>query len=727
MRAMLLARFLAWALLSFSSLTFAAEPLLLEEARLAPSDGSPQGFFGNSVAIDGDVAVVGATDGAGMPEQGRPGAAYVFERQSNGTWQQVAKLLPLYEEPEGPGSSNFGTSVAIEGDVIVVGCYFSPQTTVFERRNGVWTRAAVLEDTGGADVDIQDGTIITSFVHGAHLYRRGPAGWAKVQTLRNGVPMQDVDYVGPGVAISSTAAIHGSYGNDYEIDPLVPGTAYIYPLGPDHTWNGGPVTALTDPEGASPADGFSSHVDIFGSTAIIYASPVPYIYERNTNGAWLPTQALDGAALIDRNTILAVPRSGGILVYRRSSATTWSHRASLASSTGESLGSLALKGNRVIAGGAYNRPGAYVFTLPDQLPPNPPMVHEDFEDGVANGWIAQPNSTFTVASVGGSRVYRQTNTTSSATSIYASADWDRQSIQADVTPRAYATGAGDRWFGLMVRYTDANNYYYITVRNSNTIDLKRMQNGTFTTLGSAPLQVALNRNHALRLEAHGTLLRVFAEGRLVLSAFDTALTRGRPGIAMYRTQGDYDNVILNPDPSRVLKDERFNTPTIQMDWDYADYNYQWVKLPDQNVFTQPTTGGGAYSIAGPLTGYRDQIIRARMRATQFNGADRWFGLIGRYVDAQNYYYVTLRSSNQISLRKLTNGVVTTLDTATTPVTVNTWYDLRLDIVGTKLRVYLNGMLLLEATDTGTPHASGRYGVGAYKTAAQADDFLATQP
>jgi pectate lyase len=167
-----------------------------------------------------------------------------------------------------------------------------------------------------------------------------------------------------------------------------------------------------------------------------------------------------------------------------------------------------------------------------------------------------------------------------------------------------------------------------------------------------------------------------------------------------------------------------------MDWDYADYGYKWVKLPDRNVFTQPTTGGGAYAVAGPYDS-RDQIIRARMRATQFNGADRWFGLIGRYVDAQNYYYVTLRSSNQISLKKLTNGAISTLDTATisstTPVTVNTWYDLRLDIVGTTLRVYMNGRLVLEATDNSSPHVAGRAGVGAYKTAAEADDFLLTQP
>lgn len=731
MRAMLLARFLACSSLFFSTLTFAAEPLLIEEARLVPTDPSAPGF-GSSVAIDGNVAVVGAAPGGGMPEHGRPGAAYVFERQSNGTWLQVAKLLPLYEEPEGPGSSNFGTSVAIEGDVLVVGCYFSPQTTVFERRNGVWTRAAVLADTGGAVLDIEDGTIITSFTGGAHLYRRGAAGWTRVQELRNGLPMPDADYVGPSVAISSIAAFHGSYGGDGDIDPAVPSTAYIYPLGPDHLWAGAPPTVIPDPSGTPVASSFTAGMRASGSRAIIYGYPLPYIFERNAQGAWNISQTLDGAGDIDGDTILATPISGGIRIYRHTS-TGWVHKASLTTSIREGVASLALKGNQVIAGGNYtapqpNSPVAYVFKIPDQLAPNPPMVHDDLEDGAANGWVAQPNSTFSVANVASSRVYRQTNITSGAASIYQAADWDRQSIQADVTPRSYAAPPGDRWFGLMVRYIDANNYYYITVRNSNTIQLKRIVNGVVTTLGSASLTVALNRNYALRLEAHGERLRAFVDGRLVLSGFDNALTRGRPGLAMYRTRADYDNVILNPDPSIVLRDERFNTPTIQWDWDWVNYSYQWVKLPNSTVFTQPSTGGGAYMVSGNASG-TNQIIRARLRATQFNGADRWIGLIGRYVDAQNYYYLTLRNSNQISLKKLTNGVVTTLDTAAlpAPMTVNTWYNLRMDIVGTKLRAFMNGLLMLEATDSTSPHLEGRAGVGAYKAAAEADDFLVIQP
>lgn len=715
MRLPSLAKLIVPSLLLCSSIVPAAEPIYLEDARLVPLD-TPPDFFGRWVDIDGNVAIVSATRGSAKVEQSAPGAVYVFERQSNGTWPQVAKLLPEVED----GESNFGTTTAVDGNTIVVGSHYSNETAVFERLNGAWTRTARLADTDGFHVDIHSGSILSSIIEGADLYRRGPSGWAKVQTLINGYPLPDADYPGPHMSISATAAIHGSYGVEDTAPGTPSGTAYIYPLGPNHTWQGAPVVALTRPNGGPGADGFANLTMISDSTALT-AGVGNYVFERNAQGGWNFVQSIPGAYAVDGNTILAVDGDALLRVYRRSSSGVWEPKATLASSTGEFVdGFPSVRGNRVIT-------GPFVYTLPASFDTNPPRVQEDLEDGAANGWVAQPNSTFSVVSAGGTRVYRQTNTASGASAIYQGANWNRgrQSIQADVTPRAYATPAGDRWFGLMVRYTDANNYYYITVRNSNTIQLRRMRNGVFTTLASVPLQVALNRTYPLRLEAHGQRLRVFVEGRQVISTLDSALTQGRPGFAMFRTQADFDNVILNADPSRIYKDEHFNTPTIQMDWDYANPSLQWVKLPDQQVFTQPSTAGGAHMVAGAPRG--DQSTRARMRATQFSGADRWFGLIGRYVDAENYYYVTLRNSNNISLRKLTNNVITVLDTATMPVAVNRWYSLRLDIVGNTLHAYVDGRLVLEATDTTAPHTTGRAGLGSFRTAAEADDFLEIAP
>jgi hypothetical protein len=72
-----------------------------------------------------------------------------------------------------------------------------------------------------------------------------------------------------------------------------------------------------------------------------------------------------------------------------------------------------------------------------------------------------------------------------------------------------------------------------------------------------------------------------------------------------------------------------------------------------------------------------QVIEARARATQFAAGDRWFGLVSRLQDDNNFYFLTVRSSNSVSLRRFMNGRVAVLDSAEFPVSVGTWYTLRL--------------------------------------------------
>jgi hypothetical protein len=114
-------------------------------------------------------------------------------------------------------------------------------------------------------------------------------------------------------------------------------------------------------------------------------------------------------------------------------------------------------------------------------------------------------------------------------------------VQARVTPRAFST-AGDPWFGLMARYTDASNYLYLAVRKSNTLQLRKLVNGSIVALGSAPFTVAANTAYTLRLEAVGTALRAYVNGRLVLEATDPHRSNGRVGLVGYRTAADYDDI-----------------------------------------------------------------------------------------------------------------------------------------------------------------------------------------
>jgi len=72
---------------------------------------------------------------------------------------------------------------------------------------------------------------------------------------------------------------------------------------------------------------------------------------------------------------------------------------------------------------------------------------------------------------------------------------------------------------------------------------------------------------------------------------------------------------------------------------------------------------------------------------QFAGNDRWFGLVARRVDARDYYYVTLRASGTISLRRLRDGVVTELARSfVLPFTPGRNYRVRLEAVGDQLAV-----------------------------------------
>ena len=85
-----------------------------QEAKLLPSDGATFDSFGYSVSLSGDYAVVGAIwDG----DNGTfSGSAYVFKRTGT-SWTQEAKLLPS----DGAAFDFFGNSVSISGDYAVVG------------------------------------------------------------------------------------------------------------------------------------------------------------------------------------------------------------------------------------------------------------------------------------------------------------------------------------------------------------------------------------------------------------------------------------------------------------------------------------------------------------------------------------------------------------------------------------------------------------------------------
>lgn len=149
----------------------------LERATLVGSDSGHQHRFGHDLALAGGLLAVGAP----WADQGR-GAAYLFEPDADGVWQEVARL-----GVEATGSNDaFGSSVAITGPAVAVGASGSDEpgaadagsVSVFQREGQAWHFTDRLS-AAGAQADEGFGSALavrhSTLVVGAPLAREGGA------------------------------------------------------------------------------------------------------------------------------------------------------------------------------------------------------------------------------------------------------------------------------------------------------------------------------------------------------------------------------------------------------------------------------------------------------------------------------------------------------------------------------------------------------------------------
>ena len=134
-----------------------------QQQKLTASDHPTSGNeFGTSVAISGDTVLVGASSGdAAFPFAG---SAYVFVRNGS-TWSEQQKLIAA----DFAAYDSFGYSVAISGDTAVVGADQdddnggdSGSAYVFVRSGSSWSQQQKLTASDGAQVDWFGGSVAIS-------------------------------------------------------------------------------------------------------------------------------------------------------------------------------------------------------------------------------------------------------------------------------------------------------------------------------------------------------------------------------------------------------------------------------------------------------------------------------------------------------------------------------------------------------------------------------------
>ena len=371
-------------------------PLAALEAYLKASNTGAGDWFGFSVAVSGDTAVIGAVNEASNATgvNGNQadnsvygaGAAYVFTR-SGGTWTQQA-----YLKASNPGGADwFGYSVAVSGDTVVIGAPYEASNAtgvngnqadnsvgnagaayVFTRSGSTWTQQAYLKasNTGaydyfGSSVAVSGDTVVIGAPYessnatgvggdqadnsaagsgAAYVFTRSGSTWTQQVYLKASNTGAD-DRFGSSVAASGGTVVIGAYledsnaagvnGNQADNSATDAGAAYVFTLSAG-VWT---QQAYLKASNAEALDNFGDSMAVSGDTVVVGASGE----DSNATG-------VNGN---QANNSLG--SSGAAYVFVRSGS-TWTQQAYLKASNsgdGDRFGSSVAMSGDIVVIGAY--------------------------------------------------------------------------------------------------------------------------------------------------------------------------------------------------------------------------------------------------------------------------------------------------------------------------------------------------------------------------------------
>lgn len=309
------------------SLTAAATVALIQstsaggQCAIAPSEklvalgGEPGDRFGHSVALDGDVLVVGAYRDDDMCAPGtscNSGSVHVY-RRANNQWLHEAEL----HADDLASGDNFGRAVALSGNTLLVGSPLdddhgsgSGSAYVFTFSGGAWTQQAKLTasdaasgDTFGGALAIEGDTAVVGSVRNDHaggsnagaayVYTRTGGTWSQTAKLTAADAEANANF-GNAVDLSLDTIIVGAENDD---DPVVgrnAGAAYMFTLlGGSWTQTAKVTASLTEMDAR-----FGWAVKVLGETAVITALEeddhgAVYVFLRGAANSWNLHQRLE--------------------------------------------------------------------------------------------------------------------------------------------------------------------------------------------------------------------------------------------------------------------------------------------------------------------------------------------------------------------------------------------------------------------------------------------------
>jgi FG-GAP repeat/PKD domain/Chaperone of endosialidase len=197
-----------------------------QQQKLTASDAAPGYNFGFSVSVSGDTVVVGSISVNNSSGQ-HAGAAYVFTRTA-GVWTQQQRIQPV----DAQLNDGFGYSVSVSGDTVVIssaadddGADAAGSAYVFTRSGGVWTQQQKLVASDpstanfGHSMSMNGDTIVigawakNNGTGAAYVFVKMGATWIQQQKLTAADPVSGNSF-GWSVSVSDDTTAIGAIASD---------------------------------------------------------------------------------------------------------------------------------------------------------------------------------------------------------------------------------------------------------------------------------------------------------------------------------------------------------------------------------------------------------------------------------------------------------------------------------------------------------------------------------
>ena len=255
-----------------------------EGSELTASDGSDYDQFGESVAVSGNTVVVGAYLADLDDDEENFGAAYVFTRPSGG-WEDTTDSVKL-TAPDGARGREFGQSLSMTGDTLVIGAPYSGYRTPI----GTYREAREAEDK-------------TPYLGSVYVYTRPETGWADAAspvklTAPNGIPWTRFGW---SVSVSSDAIAVGEPYSRRSREPggyeYSSGAAYVFAK-PSEGWSSTAEHRELPMPDIMPYDHYGSSVFTSGEVVVVGARDDDNENGLNAGSAYLFRMPTDGWASV---------------------------------------------------------------------------------------------------------------------------------------------------------------------------------------------------------------------------------------------------------------------------------------------------------------------------------------------------------------------------------------------------------------------------------------------